>query len=267
MTYQLHSQFSGSTLCALTMATSLIFTGQATAGEWRVGANLLAAQSPLVGEDGAAVLLPVLAYKGERFYANLGNPGITYFNGSTDFGGLGYSVFKGESYNIDLVGKIRLMGFDPDDTDELKGLHERKLGFDAGISGRWDIGFGELNALFLTDISNRSDGQEVVLSYAYPVQHGRWTLRPEVGLSWQSSDLVDYYFGVQNDETTANRPAYAGEATVSPFAGIETEYRFSEQTRLVGGLGIGRLGDGISDSPIIDRRNVAGGYLGLVYRF
>ena len=176
-------------------------------------------------------------------------------------------MLKGEDYSIDLVGKLRLMGFDPDDTDELKGLHERDPGFDTGISARWDIGFGELNALLLTDISDRSNGQEVVLSYAYLLQHGNWILRPEVGLSWQSSDLVDYYFGVQSDETTANRPAYAGDATVSPFAGIETEYSFSEQTRLVGGLGVGRLGDGIGDSPIIDRRNLTGGYLGLVYRF
>ena len=268
MLSRFHTRILGQTLPALTITTAmLLLPGQTTAGEWRVGANLLAAQSPLVGEDGTVALLPVLAYKGEWFYANLGNPGISFFTGSSDFGGVGYHLLKGEDFNIDLVGRIRLMGFDPDDTDELKGLHEREPGFDAGISARWDIGLGELNALLLTDISDRSNGQEVALSYAYPLHQGRWTLRPVVGLSWQSSDLVDYYFGVQSDETTISRPTYEGEATFTPFAVIETEYAFSEQTHLVGGLGVGRLGDGISDSPIIDRRNLAGGYLGLVYRF
>ncbi|MCU7926993.1 MAG: MipA/OmpV family protein [Candidatus Thiodiazotropha sp. (ex Dulcina madagascariensis)] len=43
--------------------------------------------------------------------------------------------------------------------------------------------------------------------------------------------------------------------------------RYSRQIHLIGGVGIGRLGDGISDSPIVDERGVGGGYAGLVYRF
>lgn len=268
MTFQNPTRFLGQILPAVFFAFTLMcFPASSPAGEWSVGANVLAGRSPLVGEDGVAALMPVLAYKGERFHANLGNPGISFFDGMTDFGGLGYSVFKGEDYNVDLVGKIRLMGIDPDENDELEGLHKRKPGFDAGISARWDIGFGELNAQFLTDVSNRSDGQEAVLLYAYPLQQGRWTLRPEIGLTWQSRELVDYYFGVQDDETTSSRPAYDGEATLIPFAGVQAEYAFTEQTHMVGGLGVGRLGDGISDSPIIDERNVGGGFLGLIYRF
>ena len=66
---------------------------------------------------------------------------------------------------------------------------------------------------------------------------------------------------------TASRPAYEAESTLTPFAGIQAEYAFSESTHLIGGAGISWLGEGIGDSPIVDERNVGGGYVGLVYRF
>jgi outer membrane protein len=159
------------------------------------------------------------------------------------------------------------MGLDPDEEDEWRGLHERKPGFDAGVSLLWETGVGEIDLDLLTDVSNRSKGQEAVVSYAYPFSQGRWTLRPEVGVSWQSEDLADYYFGVDVDERRAGRPAYEADATVTPFAGVEIEYAISKQTHLLGGLGVGRFGDGISDSPIVDERSVGGGYLGLTYIF
>ena len=248
-------------------AVAALSSHGAAAGEWMAGATLAGGRSPILGEGGVAALIPVLAYRGERFYANLGNPGISFFNGSSDFGGLGYSVIKGEGYNLDLVGKIRAMGLDPDDNDKLDGLDKRKPGFDAGISARWDSGYGELNGQLLADISNRSKGREAVFSYAYPVSFGQWTLRPELGVSWQSSDLTDYYFGVDEDETTARRAAYEGDATVTPFAAIQAEYILTPQVHLTGGVGVGRLGDGISDSPIVDEPNLIGGYFGAVYHF
>ncbi|WP_316366107.1 MipA/OmpV family protein [Candidatus Thiodiazotropha sp. CDECU1] len=255
-------------LSTIAVATVLSLTvQQVSAGEWRVGANVAGGKNPFVGEDNVAALIPMLAYKGERFYANLGNPGLSFFNGSTNFGGLGYSVVKADEYNIDLVGRIRAMGLYPEDNDELEGLDDRDPGFDVGVTARWQTGFGELNAQLLADVSDTSDGQEVILSYAYPLKHGQWTLRPEMGVSWQSSDLNDYYFGVDADEATASRAVYEADSTLTPFAGIEFEYAFDQKINLIGGVGMGRLGDGISDSPIVDEANLVGGHLGLSYTF
>jgi outer membrane protein len=106
-----------------------------------------------------------------------------------------------------------------------------------------------------------------LVSYAYPITQGAWTLRPEIGVSWQSSDLNDYYFGVDANEVRAGRAAYEADASVTPFAGVQLEYAVSKQTHVIGGLGVGRLGDEISDSPIVDEGSVAGGYLGLTYTF
>ena len=248
-------------------AVAVLSSQEAAAGEWMAGGNVFAVSASIVGEDEVGGLIPVVAYRGERFHANLGNPGISFFNGISDIGGIGYSVIKEEHYNLDLVGKIRAMGLDPDDNDELDGLNTRRAGFDAGISARWDTGYGELNGQLLADISNRSKGQEAVFSYAYPLHFGQWTLRPELGVSWQSSDLTDYYYGVDEDETAADRAFYEADATVTPFAAIQAEYALTSRTHLIGGVGVGRLGDGISDSPIVDERNLIGGYFGAVYHF
>jgi outer membrane protein len=252
------------------LALSAVFAlsaGTAGAGEWIVGGNLLGGNNPYEDGDNVGGLLPVVAYRGERFHANLGNPGISFFRGTSDFGGLGYSVYIGDSFQIDLVGQLRMIGLDPDKEDAWRGLDERKAGFDAGVSLLWQTGVGEFDLQLLTDVSNRSDGQEVLLSYAYPITQGAWTLRPEVGVSWQSSDLNDYYFGVDADEARAGRAAYEADAGVTPFVGVELEYAVSTQTHLIGGFGYGRLGDEISDSPIVDARSVGGAYLGLTYTF
>ncbi|MEW8561117.1 MAG: MipA/OmpV family protein, partial [Candidatus Thiodiazotropha sp.] len=153
------------TLSALAAAAVLALTSPPiSAGEWRVGANVAGGKNPFLGEDNVAVLMPMIAYKGERFYANLGNPGISFFNGSTNFAGLGYSVVQADDYNIDLVGRVRAMGLYPEDNDELEGLDDRDPGFDLGVTARWQTGFGELNAQLLADVSDTSDGQEVILS-------------------------------------------------------------------------------------------------------
>ena len=154
---------------------------------------------------------------------------------------------------------------DPDEEQEWNGLDERKPGFDAGVSMLWETGFGELNIDLLTDASNKSKGQEAVFAYAYPISQGRWTLRPEIGVSWKSSDLVDYYFGVDAHESRVGRAAYEADATLTPFAGVQFEYALYERTQLLGGVGVARLGDGINDSPIVDDRGVGVGYLGLSY--
>jgi outer membrane protein len=261
-------QYFKQTRASLALVAILSLTAQpVSAGEWRIGANVAGGRSPIVGEDNSAALIPMVAYKGERFYANLGNPGLSFFNGSTNFGGLGYSVIKTDDYNIDLVGRIRAIGIYPDDNDELDGLDDRDPGLDLGVTARLNTAIGEFNGQLLADVSNKSEGQEVILSYAFPFSYGQLRFRPELGVSWQSSDLTDYYFGVDTNEATARRAVYEAEASVTPFAGIEFEYAFNQRFDLVGGVGVGRLGDEISDSPIVDERNLAGSYLGVSYKF
>ncbi|MET0090219.1 MAG: MipA/OmpV family protein [Candidatus Thiodiazotropha sp.] len=254
-------------MAVLLSAICLLGDTSVQAGEWWVGGNLGGGRNPLVGEDGYAVLVPVVAYCGERFYANLGNPGPEFFRGMGDFAGLGYHLLDDEQFTLDLVGKFGGLAVDPDDNDELDGLDERKPGFNMGLSARWDTGLGELNGQVLTDVSGRSKGQELVASYAYPLSFGAWQLRPELGVSWVSQDSVDYYVGVDEDEVRPGRAAYEGDAAAIPFASIQADYALTERTHLIGGIGVGRLGDGIADSPIIEERNLVGGYVGAVYRF
>ena len=255
-------------LSALALASALALTaGNAAAGEWRVGGNLLAGNNPYEDGDDWVGLMPTVAYQGERFHANLGNPGISFFRGAANFGGLGYSLYSSDNFQFDLIGRLRMMGLDPDEEDEWYGLDERKPGFDAGVSLLWQTAVGEVDLELLTDVSDRSDGQEILVSYAYPITQGQWTIRPEIGVSWQSSDLTDYYFGVDSDEVRAGRAAYEADASVTPFAGVQVEYAVSTQMHVTGGVGVGRFGDEISDSPIVDGSSLAGGYLGLTYTF
>ena len=121
-----------------------LLAGNVEAGEWSLGLGGVAGRSPLKGVGDEAGVFPTVGYRGERFHFNLGNPGTSFFDGDSDFGGLGYSLFRGENYNLDIIGQARLMGFEADDSNDLRGMDRRKPAFDAGVGSSWDTGMGEL---------------------------------------------------------------------------------------------------------------------------
>ena len=77
-------------------------------------------------------------------------------------------------------------------------------------------------------------------------------IEPNIGLSYLDSRHVDYYYGVEADEATASRPAYAADSAVNTSLGVKLM-----TTALLGG--ITRIvventwyDSSIDDSPLTD---------------
>lgn len=224
-----------------------------TAGEWGLGIGVAAQQPPQEGADRQVVALPFPTYEGERLTAN--------------FGSVTYALAKTERFSFAVEGQLRFDGYDPEESAALDGLEERDPTLDAGFSIAMSEEWGIASLKVMTDVLGVHKGYEISASYQYPLQSGRWTIVPGITASWPSDELVDYYYGVRAAEATPDRPAYSGGSVMNTSASINATYSLSPRWDVVGGAEYTRLGDRITDSPIIAKDYEATMYSAIVYRF
>jgi outer membrane protein len=97
------------------------------------------------------------------------------------------------------------------------------------------------------------------------------TLIPAVGLTWQDSELVDHFYGVQANEVIPGRTLYRAESTInynlSLTTSLTTSWNITNNIELLGFIKYESLGDEIQDSPIVDETEILLSAIGLVYRF
>jgi outer membrane protein len=242
-------QFSRSAMLALLGVSS---TG-AFAGEWGLGVGIASQQTPQVGTDPQVFLFPFPSYEGERL--------------SLNFGAGSYALARSESFSLTLEAQLRFDGYDPKDSEELSGLNERDASLDAGLGISLTRDWGVLSLKLLGDTLGVHEGYELSARYEYPFEFGRLTVVPSVGLTLPSDELVTYYYGVRAAEVTSRRQAYRGDAVINPTLGASFSYELSEQWQLIGGGEYVFLGDGITDSPIIERDHELTVFSAIVFKF
>lgn len=221
---------------------------------WAVGVGVISAPRPYVGASNRTIPIPLVELYYKRFFIQ----GIRF----------GYHLHSSERWTVDARVDTVFSGLDPDDSPFLDGMTERKGTLFGGLGVDWKIGRFDLELTAMTDLLGRSDGQEaaVDLSRQWTFGRYRWGVRPSLGVVWQSSSLVDYYFGVSPDEERPGRPAFAGRSAVNLHAGVLTFYRLAPRTSLIALVRWQRLDNEIGNSPIVDRRRGFFGLAGITYR-
>jgi len=91
----------------------------------------------------------------------------------------------------------------------------------------------------------------------------RWDFGAYVALDHASAKVANYYFGVAAGETIPGRPQYQPGATTHLTLGVSGAWKFSQRHSLLFGLQNTRLGAAVADSPLVETRSAAFGYLGL----
>ncbi|KFI12168.1 MipA/OmpV family protein [Vibrio coralliilyticus] len=190
-----------------------------------------------------ATLLGNFGYQGEDFNASL--QGINYrFLGNT-----------GDMFNMSAyLGSSGLM-YDHDTSDFLKGMDKRKASLDLGINADFHLSQGTISTYAQHDVTDTYDGYLAGVTYFLPMSVGSMDLVPFAGLTYQSKDYVDYYFGVKDKEATQARKAYKGSGDVSYNLGYKLVLPINDSWELTQTTAYTRLGDNIADSPIVDSAN------------
>jgi len=218
-----------------------------------LGPGVLVTVKPYKGMDSTIYPIPVVTAVSAPFYFFIDTAGCRLFSDS--------------NMTFDLIGKLRLDGYDADRSDDFDGMHDRNMTVDVGgefgISNDW----GNLHARILTDTLGQHDGQEFRVTYTKPFKFEKSKISPSVGFALLSSNLADYYYGVRNDEARAGRPAYDPGASVNWFVGLDANYQLNDDWTLLSSITYYWLDSNIRNSPIVDKDYTISIIAGAMYRF
>lgn len=219
---------------------------------WSLGVGVISSPEPYVGAEDELLFIPVLSVTAGRF----------------SFRGIGAAWQLGEwgSFEAEALLRARFGGYEEDDSPFLEGMEDRRFSADLGLELSWEGEHAGLRLVPAVDVLDRSGGGEVALEVFKPIQLGPIRLEPRAGAAWQSSDLVDYYYGVRPSEARPGRPSYRPGSTVNGTVGLFAFAPLAERVVLQSFLRYEKLGSEIDDSPIVDDDSALTALVGVSYR-
>jgi MipA family protein len=221
-----------------------------------IGAGLFNGESILVDSQRRTALRPLLFLRYEDWaYLSLRGGGVWLLQ-SPDRSlrlGLGVSVHS---------------GYNPYHEADLAGMDGRRSSLDAGVNASWRTSLVDVGLSYAHDVGDASNGDTA----SFRVSHGfqinpRLRLTPNIVARWESLKVVDYYYGVRPDEVLPDRPAYQGRETTNLVTGLSADYRLTQSWSLLGDVRTTHFGSGITDSPIVERKESTWGFVGAGWHF
>jgi outer membrane scaffolding protein for murein synthesis (MipA/OmpV family) len=219
--------------------------------DWHVGINLGVANRAYVNSGTVVLPYPVPTRLGDYTFTG---QRLVFRNEVMMF-----RAVRQAGFDISLATRFDFRGYDPDRNDALAGLEERGWGLEAGVGAAWRGKSMFVEAVATQDVVGRHDGQTYELALGVPLRFvdDRLELIPHVDLVHYTDRSVDYYYGVKpGEERLPDRPAYMGRAATNIRFTTRGSFRFDNAWALSGRVRVGTLGDGITDSPIVNRNMV-----------
>jgi outer membrane protein len=223
--------------------------------QWSLGLGVISSPRPYVGANNKITPIPLI----ELYYKKLYVQGIQ----------AGYHFIDTREFTLDARAGFVFAGLDPNDSPELAGMMQRDPTIEAGFVFDWKPGKYKLSTSIYTDILGVSNGQQAGVNFSRTWTFGqyRWGLTPSIGVVWQSTNYINYYYGVTPEEAQPDRPEFVGHSAVNFESGLLAFYRLSSRVTLVGLVRIQRLDNEIFLSPIVDTQRAIFGLLGATYMF
>ncbi len=201
----------------------------------------------------------ITSYSSERIY-------YSYFN---DLGLFGSGVaFSPEELSLDVV-PLDLFSGQVLPTDFVfvpLEIPDRKFALSMGAELLYGTPMGQLQAQLLTDVSGVHNGTQLNLDLSQVWGVNRWRFKANIGVSWQSKETVDYYYGIDSNAGDFNI-SYTGRSTLNSHIGVLLSYRINNNISYVNQFKYSQLGSGITNSPLIEADNTTSYFSGLYYRF
>ncbi len=221
-------------------------------GNWSLGMGFRSGTFPYIGEGDVDDFLPLITYNGKKFY----------IDGSR----VGFHLYQSEDWLIGTYAAYRFAGFNEENAIELDGLDR-----DDSIDGRFAIShytrFGDFTVDIGADIGNKSNGWDADVRWGKVFERGNYRIRPWLGLTFESQRLTDYYYGVDLDEVTPEREAYATQSALEWRYGIDMSYRISQHHYVGLNMQYSELDETKINSPIVDNKGQYSAFASYRYEF
>ena len=221
-------------------------------GLWSVGLGAAAVSRPYAGASDRIIPIPLVNYVGERL--TIAGPRFEY------------ELVRRSWITVSFLGEYRFAGYRSSDSPRLDGMSDRHDTFELGLALRHKV-FERftLRAQLTADVLDQHGGMEGDLALTHNFRSGRWNFSPTLGVSFQSSELADYYYGVRPSEARPSRPAYELGTVIDPYLGLTATYQAAPSWLVISGLNLELLDDDISRSPIVNDEVLATVFVGFIY--
>jgi outer membrane protein len=213
---------------------------------------------PYLDTDSLLLISPVVFYDNGIFYIRWSRAGL-YFLGA-----------KGDefSWGVSLSVQPRVQSLDPETSDKLQGIDEKESTFEGGLALSLAYKDGYLESMLLTDILDNHDSWIFKTEIGYDFAFGDLKLYPSLILIYQSSNFLDYYYGISQDEESSSQ--FERYSCTSGFqVGAQTfiKYPITDNLSTLINLRVDKLPKTVKESPIIETDLIYSALFSLIYTF
>jgi MipA family protein len=228
--------------------------------------------NPLVnGKDIPLVVIPQFSYYGKRFFIDNLDVGFTL----ADSGANTFNLIATPGYDRVYFYRTDLQNFFigfPIASDSLADIVSPNTPGAIKIpppapritylgGPEWTFKYGRLAGQLdlLHDITGQNRGDEIRAALGVPLLQSKGALTANLGFTWKSAAIVNYYYGVDN--------IYRGGPALDPFIKLGYTLPLAGKWRLNAFGEYERLANAIADSPIVAEHAVATVFVGAIYTF
>lgn len=257
-------------LAALALPFACSFGSRALAGDsildgirqldlnnYALGMNVYQSTSPYDGIEDFVVVFPAPTQFEPAFVTD-----ETFFIRDGDFG---LRTRLGEHWDIGGILAILSLGYGSGQSEALAGMSRRDWTIHGGVTIGRNLGDYRFDFGARTDLLGEHGGQELEFKLARIFARGSHYFLPQVDAKWQSSKLVNHYFGVTAAEALPDRPAYRPGATVTYGGSLEWGWKWHPNWYVSASASVEWLPTEIRNSPIVDRDSIGSVMLTLGY--
>jgi outer membrane protein len=254
---------------------------------WQIGVavGLGVRTNPLVDGDAIPlVILPDVAWYGESAY---------FDNGELGFQWLAQDKFSFETF-ISLERERAFFSFwqpanifisSPAFTTDSPGIPSednqspatppisvdqvanRQWSINAGIRAHYRLQSSEWLVSALSDVSNVHNGSQFSVSYINTWQRQNWKITVIPKLTWKSSALIDYFYGISERDKVNEAYFYEGTSGWQPSIAVVATKKINPQWQWILRAKLQKLHTGMSDSPLVEDNSIRSVFAGVGYQF
>ncbi len=152
----------------------------------------------------------------------------------------------------------------PIDIDQ---LHNRNTAVFSGLEWAYYAENWDGSLQLLHDVTAVHKGQEIRAALSRTGRIVNEFIELSLGFSWQSAELLQYYYGVEKDEVEDEALEYYASDGISPFVRLDWRRKIKGNWSWQATLHNRWLSPSIKNSPLLDEDSVLTLYVGGVYHF
>ncbi len=204
--------------------------------------------------DNFILASPVIFFDNSLIYIRWSRGGIYFLGGKEDNYAWGFS----------LTAQPRVYGYN---ASAIEGMSERKNTWEGGLAFSAKIDKIYIEIMALTDILDKYDSFIVKTEIGYDLEFANLSLYPSLIFIYQSSDFLNYYYGVREDEKSATREKYIPNNGLQIGLQSYLKYPLTDNLSTLLNFRIDRLSKEATHSPIVEDNFIYSGLVSIIYTF